>query len=631
MERRYTPKCGNVFWLRVSKQNLMILSKSSLFKKAQTSLQYRVIGLVSLVMPSATIFGVVVFTYLVYQTEQDAWQNRQREAARSASRTVEVFMNQVQEYMNPIGLVDPHHLELAPEPMPSLPSQNQAPSEIIRLDSKGQVFAAAHQPDETPVPSNLFTIPQSSWFLQAQAGQPHVGEAQISATNEPYIIPALPAPDNGVVAARPRMDVPWDIVSEIQFGETGRAHVVNEHGDIVAHPDFEVIPARTNIIDQSEMAAVPEKPDRQWNGVHENLEDLVVVGPTQPIKIGDRIIFTEISQTEVFSTTRQALIVLGGGIPFMGIIVMAGTSHLPNRTILWPVAELRDGAEHIGEGDLDHRLDSGRPDEIGQAATAFNQMAANLKDREAALAQARDEAPAANRIKSQILANVSHDLRTPLNAIMGYTEMLQKGIYGAFSDKQQSVIQRILTNTRNLTGMVNKLVEQARLETGTLKLDTAPFAPADLIEGVQSTMGESAREKGVELITTIDVNVPLHLSGDFNWLYQILANLVENALKFTEQGAINVHIYCPDETHWAMQVADTGSGIPLEAQVYIFEPFRQVDGTATRKHKGAGLGLSIVKQVTNQMGGQVRLESEVDCGSTFTILLPLTPTQETNL
>ncbi len=117
--------------------------------------------------------------------------------------------------------------------------------------------------------------------------------------------------------------------------------------------------------------------------------------------------------------------------------------------------------------------------------------------------------------------------------------------------------------------------------------------------------------------------MPSILSGDQQRLQQILVNLVSNAIKFTEEGAVQVCLYCPDPQHWAMEVSDTGSGIPPEAQAYIFEPFRQVDNSMTRENTGTGLGLSIVKQLATLMGGEITLESEIGRGSTFTVQLPL--------
>jgi len=245
------------------------------------------------------------------------------------------------------------------------------------------------------------------------------------------------------------------------------------------------------------------------------------------------------------------------------------------------------------------------------------------KKAEEALIHAFNQAVEANQLKTQLLANISHDLRTPINAILGYAEMLQEGIYGPVSDEQRIIYNRILDNTTNLTHMVSQLLDQAQLEAGTLKLAVTSFAPAELIERVESTMKVLAQSKGLQLDCTISPDMPPVLSGDPNRLYQILANLVDNSVKFTEQGAVEVEFYCPDEEHWAMRVSDTGSGIPPEAHSHIFEAFQQIDGTATREHVGSGLGLSIVKQLTTLMDGEVLLESQLGQGSTFTIVLQI--------
>jgi len=187
----------------------------------------------------------------------------------------------------------------------------------------------------------------------------------------------------------------------------------------------------------------------------------------------------------------------------------------------------------------------------------------------------------------------------------------------------------IIGSTEQLLNFVNNLLGQAQIESGKVVLNVAPFAPVDLLEAIQSTSKALAQAKGLELIGQVAPDMPTTLSGDLYWLRQILVNLVSNAVKFTDQGTVKVHIYQSDENHWALQVSDTGSGIPAEAQSYIFEPFRQVEEVATRKQRtGSGLGLSIVKQLTALMGGRITLTSEVGQGSVFTVLLPLTPVQE---
>jgi len=264
--------------------------------------------------------------------------------------------------------------------------------------------------------------------------------------------------------------------------------------------------------------------------------------------------------------------------------------------------------------------------------TGFQSIVRDVTERkwaEEALALAHEQALEASRLKSRLLANVSHDLRSPLGSILGYTEMLQAGVYGPLAEQQYAAMTEIIGSTEQLLNFVNNLLGQAQIESGKVVLNVGPFAPVDLLEAIQSTSKALAQAKGLELIDQVAPDMPTTLSGDLYWLRQILVNLVSNAVKFTDQGTVKVQIYQSDENYWAIKVSDTGCGIPAEAQSYIFEPFRQVDGAATRKqHTGSGLGLSIVKQLTALMGGRVTLTSEVGQGSVFTVLLPLTPVQE---
>jgi PAS domain S-box-containing protein len=228
-----------------------------------------------------------------------------------------------------------------------------------------------------------------------------------------------------------------------------------------------------------------------------------------------------------------------------------------------------------------------------------------------------------DRMKSTFVAIASHELRTPLNAILGYTEMLKEGVYGDLSERQVGAMERLMANTSHMLGLVNNLLDRARIEAGTLKLNIGPFSPTNLIDGVIGVMDVMAQNKGLKLTSSVAADVPSALTGDWQRLHQILINFANNAIKFTEKGGIDVRIYVHDEEYWAMAVSDTGIGIPEHAQEYIFEPFRQVDESATREYGGAGLGLSIVKQLVEMMGGWVELESEEGKGSTFTVILPL--------
>ncbi|HXV97064.1 MAG TPA: ATP-binding protein [Anaerolineae bacterium] len=250
------------------------------------------------------------------------------------------------------------------------------------------------------------------------------------------------------------------------------------------------------------------------------------------------------------------------------------------------------------------------------------------KQTEKALALARDQALAASRLKTELLAKVSHELRTPLGAILGFAELLQFAVYGPVSEEQHEAIGKIIESANDLTDLVNQLLNQAQLDAGKLKLNLSAFAPAELVDRTLSKMNLLAQAKGLTLTANISADMPATLFGDPVYVQQILVNLVSNALKFTHQGTIHVEFYRPNDAHWILQVSDTGPGIPIEAQAYIFEPFRQVDGSMTREQGGAGLGLSIVKQLTELMGGQVTLVSEVGRGTTFIVQLPVTLVQE---
>ncbi|MBN2392609.1 MAG: HAMP domain-containing histidine kinase [Anaerolineae bacterium] len=232
-----------------------------------------------------------------------------------------------------------------------------------------------------------------------------------------------------------------------------------------------------------------------------------------------------------------------------------------------------------------------------------------------------------DRLKSRFLSIVSHELRTPLSSIQGFAEMLLTEVYGPLSQKQRGALQRIIANDERLLGLVNDLLDQARMEAGQLSLTVEPFILRDLVNDMESTMRVLVESKKLYLKVHVSPAVPATLEGDRKRLHQILVNLINNALKFTQKGGISVHFYRPDENFWAIDVADTGPGIEPEIQTVMFEPFRQGDSSATREHKGFGLGLSIVKQLTTLMGGSVSVVSEVGFGSTFTVKIPIVPSK----
>ena len=231
-------------------------------------------------------------------------------------------------------------------------------------------------------------------------------------------------------------------------------------------------------------------------------------------------------------------------------------------------------------------------------------------------------------MKNTFVSMVSHELRTPLNAILGYSEMLRDAIYGAVNDKQANAADRILKNSRRLLDIVSDLLDKAQIEAGHLSLQYEQFKTTEVTENMHSVMDKISSDKGLTLTSSIASEMPDKVNTDPQRLQQVLVNLVNNAVKFTEKGGINVRVYRVTNEHWAFDVTDTGPGIAIEDQKYIFDPFRQVEGTTTRAHGGIGLGLSIVKRIIDLMGGRIFVQSAVGQGTTFTVILPFEPPQK---
>jgi len=221
------------------------------------------------------------------------------------------------------------------------------------------------------------------------------------------------------------------------------------------------------------------------------------------------------------------------------------------------------------------------------------------------------------RAKEAMLGVVSHEMRTPLAAIIGFAEVI-----ALRNDMATHMAERIRVNAQRLTYMVNDLLDHAQMQAGTLKVRNEPFSPASLLLLVKNLLSGLAGQKSLKLITHVDPALPEMLLGDSSRLQQILVNLIGNAIKFTDYGEVTVSVKML-ETEWQMIVQDTGIGIPAERLPDIFEPFRRGSDYATRSHQGAGLGLSIVKNLVTLMDGRIDVQSTVEQGSVFTVTFPL--------
>jgi signal transduction histidine kinase len=236
------------------------------------------------------------------------------------------------------------------------------------------------------------------------------------------------------------------------------------------------------------------------------------------------------------------------------------------------------------------------------------------------VARKSHELEIASQHKSQFVANMSHELRTPLAAILGYTELIQEGFYESQGPKSLDALTRIQSSGKHLLGLINTVLDIAKIESGQFSLNMAEYAIDSMIETVRAATESLAQTKKLALKTDVAKSLPLGL-GDEQRLTQVLLNLVGNAIKFTDAGEVRVTAKAING-HFAVSVADTGPGIAEHEQSRIFEKFHQIDSSNTKAKGGTGLGLAISKQIVEMHGGRIWVESAIGKGSTFQMRLP---------
>jgi len=262
-------------------------------------------------------------------------------------------------------------------------------------------------------------------------------------------------------------------------------------------------------------------------------------------------------------------------------------------------------------------------DELAEIVTAFNNVASEM-------VAARDRALQANHLKDEFLATMSHELRTPLNSIIGYTGILTTGMRGQIDDVAKGMLVRIRESSQNLLSLINDIFDIARIEAGRMEMVDVPIEVSEFISQIQAQTEVLARQKELNFEVVIDPSFPSLIMGDEDKLSQILRNLLSNAVKFTDEGVVRLKAIRKSQSV-VFEVTDTGIGIPPQAIDYIFDEFRQVDGSTRRVYGGTGLGLAIVRKLCLAMGGRISVQSKLGTGSTFTVTLPLRLPEEDNI
>ncbi|MEP6484032.1 MAG: response regulator [Rudaea sp.] len=300
--------------------------------------------------------------------------------------------------------------------------------------------------------------------------------------------------------------------------------------------------------------------------------------------------------------------------------------------------ELRVSNEELEEQGRALRESRGRLEaqqaELEQTNSQLEEQAQLLEHQKDELSRASDvlvdkatELEMANKYKSEFLANMSHELRTPLNSTLILARLLADNKAGNLSDEQVKYAQTISSAGNDLLGLINDILDLSKIEAGKVEIAPETVDVARLIAELRDVFGPLSEQKGLSLVTTIEPNALETLYSDGQRVGQILKNLLSNALKFTEQGQIELQVYARAPGSICFSVRDSGIGIAPNQQGVIFEAFRQADGSTHRKYGGTGLGLSISRNLAHVLGGELTVASTAGSGSTFTLTLPITFTQ----
>ena len=360
---------------------------------------------------------------------------------------------------------------------------------------------------------------------------------------------------------------------------------------------------------------------------------------------------------------NERLIIAGAsiGITILAIIITTIAVSMLLRRVTSPLNQLVDATKAISSGDLSTEIKVQSKDEVGLLASSFNQMARDLKSsidekdryarqlaklnveledkvkaRTRELEAANSELQIANvkireadRLKSEFLANMSHELRTPMNAIIGFTRLVRRKSVDLLPARQLENLKKVEISANQLLALINDILDLSKIEAGKMSVNIMPFEFMTLVDTCFSTVEPMIKEGKVQLIKEVPEDLPEMLS-DQDKLKQIIINLLSNALKFTENGEVKLSAAVEDAS-LKIAVSDTGLGIPADALEYIFDEFRQVDGSSTREHGGTGLGLSITKKLTHILGGTIEASSVEGKSSTLTVILPLVRKDEESL
>ncbi|MDO8483356.1 MAG: ATP-binding protein [Candidatus Limnocylindrales bacterium] len=607
-------------------------------------------AVVVLLVAAAIVSVGVTELYFSYEDSKLAVTGVEADKASSAAVSIDQFIQEIVDDLDSVARspVDPDPLERIQD-FRGLLARQKLLSELTYLDANGRECVRAYSFEINRLETwecggDRSTSPE---FMRTRAEQRYFGDVAFDDRDaRPHMTVAVAehAPGQGVIVADVDLRSVVDAIDRARIGDAGYAYAVNANGEVIAHPDINLVLAHTNF------SALPQV-RAALTGAATARADVVTTGRDQDgrevLSAFQRVdppgwwVFVEEPLSEAFAPIESA-IWRTMALLVVFLLVAIATSVLLARNLVRPIESIQTAAARIGSGALDQRIEISSRDELGALAEEFNRMAARLQESYAGLehqVQERTreltralsrldeqtrELEAASHHKSEFLANMSHELRTPLNAISGFSQVLRKGIYGEINEKQAEYLDDVLASARHLLSLIDDVLDLSKVEAGQIELQVVPFSlPAALERGVVMVR-EGATKGDVRISLSSDLGIDTVI-GDERRVRQVIFNLLSNAVKFTPAGGTVDVALARLDGEMRVSVSDTGPGIAPEDQARIFEEFQQA-AAGKEQREGTGLGLALSKRLVELHGGRIWVESVPGTGSRFVFTLPAPPT-----
>ena len=602
-----------------------------------------------LLVAAAIVSVGLTESYFSYEDSKRAVTEAEADKASSAAVSIDQFIRDILGDLNTVAqpTVEPRPVTRV-DGFRAMLRRQKLLSELTYLDGSGRPCVRVYSFEVNKVDTWTCENDRSSWqeFLAARSGQPYFAGAEFDERDaRPHMKVAVAeqAPGDGVIVADVDLRSVVDVIDRAQIGAAGYAYAINASGEIIAHPDINVVLAHTNVAALPQVRAALALAETARAGVVTTGRDPAgreVLSAFQRVDLTGWWVFVEEPLSEAFAPIEAAIwrtaMLL---VVFLGVAIV--TSVLLARNLVRPIESIQVAAAKIGSGALDQRIEISSRDELGALADEFNRMASRLqafyaglehevRERTRELAGALNdldektrELEAVSHHKSEFLASMSHELRTPLNAISGFSQVLRKELFGEINDKQAEYLDDILASAQHLQSLIDDVLDLSKVEAGQIELQVAPFSLPRALERGVVTVREQASTGGIRISLSSDPGVD-NVIGDERRIMQVIFNLLSNAVKFTPAGGVVDVIAARVDDEVRVSVGDTGPGIAPQDLGRIFEEFQQA-AAGKAQREGTGLGLALSKRLVELHGGRIWVDSEPGQGSTFVFTLPATP------